>query len=1074
MLCSHHFIILCSLALLLVVEILGQHVENILDSCSQVKKYCDSNNVNSDITRDMEVLECLQNFSQEQLVHLNGKCQHTIWQHTKELSTNENVYKILEQPCKRDLPRLKCNMKDIFYLRCIVENKDNINEDICVKIVDRLENVVFQDFRLIPNFLQECGQDINKLQCGRIDYYSLSQAQTAVCLQMKIQNISSSCKKELLSLIEIQANNIKLDRQLYLACKEDHLKFCSQFIAGGGRVFKCLMQQDQSSLSALCVSNLFRRQKLIAQDYKVSKGLMRACREDIKRSHCRKQTSNDKNIRLAQILLCLEGISKNGSILPLDPLCQKEMRDHRKMLMEDYRLSPEIMNDCKIDIKAFCPVVEAGGKTIHCLMENARLSKHPKRKITDVCMRALETLIKETDAGEDWRVDPVLYQACHPFVQSLCTNIKGGDARVMSCLMDNIGHEHMLGECEDALMQIQYFVARDFKLDPQLYKACKKHAVEMCHASDSWADENNPSFNNQVLPCLYRNAYVEENKNLQKNCLQEIKRVMRQRAQSVDLHPEIEEPCLEDLAEFCYDKTKKGEEMICLQKNLDNLSQDCKQSVEQFTEVEGRNVELNPYIMAHCRLEMKQLCGYVLGKDEGNVMECLISHKNDPVIRENPACRASIEHFQIISLKNYKFTFKFKMACKKHGMRFCGSAKSMNDMITCLSERITNDTIKGEKSVIPKECRQQLKAQIFQQRENIDYDPKLKAACKEDIQKYCYQIEHGNAQVLECLQSVYQRLSDKCEREVFKLKKQEITDNSVDYALMTMCASSISTFCPSYDKEDVLDCLKLNKDKRGFNKKCRLIVLHRMAEQDMNYNLNPLLQENCKIDMNKYCKNIISSKHDKNHFNNTMDCLKTAFKQFRLSDKCEKEMAYILREQALDINLNPLLKAVCKKELEIICQVGEHSNIEECLKRALIAKKIPTPMCQVEVANMIEESQADIQVDPPLQEACSLDLMKFCNEVPQGNGRHLKCLKLLSPHKLSSNCREMLHKRLEMYENAAQFAPPQDLHELYYQVVASPSKRYFFLMVFMMITSIFVVGMFCGRVSRRHMLIKNK
>lgn len=91
--------------------------------------------------------------------------------------------------------------------------------------------------------------------------------------------------------------------------------------------------------------------------------------------------------------------------------------------------------------------------------------------------------------------------------------------------------------------------------------------------------------------------------------------------------------------------------------------------------------------------------------------------------------------------------------------------------------------------------------------------------------------------------------------------------------------------------------------------------------------------------------------------------------------------------KALDINLNPLLRAVCQTELDTVCQVDEHENIEECLKKALIDKKIPTPMCQLEVSNMIKESQADIQVDPPLQQACSLDLIKFCGEIPQGNGR---------------------------------------------------------------------------------------
>lgn len=44
---------------------------------------------------------------------------------------------------------------------------------------------------------------------------------------------------------------------------------------------------------------------------------------------------------------------------------------------------------------------------------------------------------------------------------------------------------------------------------------------------------------------------------------------MRQRAVSMDLHPEVEEVCLEDLVLYCADKTEKGEEMVCLQDELE-------------------------------------------------------------------------------------------------------------------------------------------------------------------------------------------------------------------------------------------------------------------------------------------------------------------------------------------------------------------------------------------------------------------------------------------------------------------------------------------------------------------------
>lgn len=115
-------------------------------------------------------------------------------------------------------------------------------------------------------------------------------------------------------------------------------------------------------------------------------------------------------------------------------------------------------------------------------------------------------MIKESDAAEDWRVDPVLYESCFHVVKIACKGLTGGDARIMTCLMDNIGEEVMTEECEDALIQIQYFVARDFKLDTQLFKACKEDAKSMCKADSDWENPNkqNPERDPLVLPCLYR------------------------------------------------------------------------------------------------------------------------------------------------------------------------------------------------------------------------------------------------------------------------------------------------------------------------------------------------------------------------------------------------------------------------------------------------------------------------------------------------------------------------------------------------------------------------------------------
>ena len=124
---------------------------------------------------------------------------------------------------------------------------------------------------------------------------------------------------------------------------------------------------------------------------------------------------------------------------------------------------------------------------------------------------------------------------------------------------------------------------------------------------------------------------------------------------------------------------------------------------------------------------------------------------------------------------------------------------------------------------------------------------------------------------------------------------------------------------------------------------------------------------------------------------------------------------------ALDIAANPVLMDACPKSVEFCrSEVGanetdvgsDHGKVEgqlvsffsfcpkkenvhdlplahtECLKelfkKRALGRKGDTPQCIVEVAKLVETESLDIGVDRPLHEACSVDLAKFCRNVPLG------------------------------------------------------------------------------------------
>ena len=68
----------------------------------------------------------------------------------------------------------------------------------------------------------------------------------------------------------------------------------------------------------------------------------------------------------------------------------------------------------------------------------------------------------------------------------------------------------------------------------------------------------------------------------------------------------------------------------------------------------------------------------------------------------------------------------------------------------------------------------------------------------------------------------------------------------------------------------------------------------------------------------------------------------------------------------------------------------------ECLRTLFHDRQLDKagdgPGCGEAVATLIEFSNADIHTDPVLHDACSLDLSKFCREVPQGNSQQVTIL----------------------------------------------------------------------------------
>ncbi|KAJ3592879.1 hypothetical protein NHX12_005217, partial [Muraenolepis orangiensis] len=907
---------------------------------------------------NLAVLECMQDLKEE--TQLAADCNHLLWNYKLNLTMDPKFESVATEVCRSTLSEIKeCNEEERgkgFMVSCLVDHRSNITEYQCNQYITKMTSIIFSDYRLICGFMDQCKEDINSLHCGNVNVGQKdihSQGKVIGCLEKALVRepeqeppgnpIREECKKAIMRVAELSSDDFHLDRYLYFSCRDDRERFCENTQAGEGKVYKCLFNHKfEEAMSEKCRDALTTRQKLIAQDYRVSYSLAKACKADLRKQHCNLENNlpRSREARLSYLLLWR---MVSGE-------CQGEMLDYRRMLMEDFSLSPEIVLHCRAEIETHCSGLHRKGRTLHCLMKVGRGDR--STTVDDVCQKALQSLVQTSDPGADYRIDRALNEACESVIQTACKHIRNGDPMILSCLMEHLYTEKMVGDCEHRLLELQYFISRDWKLDPILYMKCEGDAARLCHTR-GWNETTELMPPGAVFSCLYRHAYRSEDqgRRLSRDCKVEVQRILHQRALDVKLDPELQKRCMTDLGKWCSEKTDTGQELECLQDRLEDLAPACREVVGNLTELESEDIQIDALLIRACEPVIQAHCHDVADNqvDTGDLMECLVQNKHQKEM--NDKCSVGVTHFQLIQMKDFHFSYKFKMACKEDVLKLCPNIKKKVDVVICLSTTVRNDTLQeGREQRVALKCRKQLRVEELEMSEDIRLEPELYDSCKNDISRLCSNVAFGNAQEVE------------------------MSDPELDYQLMRVCKQMIK-----------------NKNSELMDPKCKQMITKRQITQNTDFRLNPVLRKACRADIPKFCQPVLKKATDDTELEGqVISCLKLKYADQRLSPDCEDQIRVILQESALDYRLDPQLQMHCTDEISRLCaeeaaaqeQTGQ---VEECLKVNLL--KIKQDGCKKEVLNILKESKADIFVDPVLHTACALDIKHHCAAIPPGRGR---------------------------------------------------------------------------------------
>ncbi|CAF2406151.1 unnamed protein product [Rotaria sp. Silwood2] len=539
-----------------------------------LKKYC--NKGSQKLISNLKVLQCVDDLDKAANL-ISKECQHLIYNFKYNMTHYPLFDEAVIKYCSNDIT-LSHECESFAGVHgsgrlviCLYDHLPNITDPTCRYFINQVQVVAFNDWRLTEYFVEACKPDIGIFECGRLDddNQAILHEPGAVisCLSQKHNLLAPQCRKEIFRLAEMQSDDYHLDRALYFACRDEREHLCGYVASGNGRVYRCLYEQTSNyMMSPACRKEVRRRQSLVVANVKTDAPLIRACSNEIHEyNKCSVDPDeDDQKSSLVKLLLCLEEILKLGNNVQDE--CQREMLVHRRMLMSDYALLPELQSQCNNERIQYCPslfqqgasgtIGQRDGRMIHCLLAAARKEKN----FSNRCLSVVNSLVRAVDPGSDIRADPLLESTCRPVIDILCPRVKPGDSNVILCLLDNLKNARMTEDCEDRLMEVAYLLARDWRLTPRLLRTCQTSLVTFCHLPKDWSMNQDIS---GVQVGMYLGCLYQQRQQLDRKCRSELKRIMHIRTQSIGLMPEIEDNCLADLA-ICKNPEIKGE----VRKNL--------------------------------------------------------------------------------------------------------------------------------------------------------------------------------------------------------------------------------------------------------------------------------------------------------------------------------------------------------------------------------------------------------------------------------------------------------------------------------------------------------------------------
>lgn len=655
-----------------------------------------------------------------------------------------------------------------------------------------------------------------------------------------------------------------------------------------------------------------------------------------------------------------------------------------------------------------CKDVEAGeGRVADCISDLIAEQETQQASggtatvlVPDACIE--EVLQYRIDRSTSINKNLPLARACKDDAIKHCNNGANAADLIIPCLR---GRKNSLqAACKRQLFNYNLAVARDYRADPNIYKACKADAEKLC--------SNIQHGGGRVQACL-----LDERTSLDWDCLDAITPLQESGEQDIRFAVRLFNKCFGDKKKFCAD-IQPGHALAkeCLERhrNDEGFSPECKEEVDAMLLRRVKDFRVDKRVMAVCAEDIINLCNVddseledVQKQDTVRLSSCL---QDMAEMISNTTCKTLVHDYQKLAAEDIRFDVPLAEACYEDRVKFCGSIKPGSArVIRCLS---------NQRDKLSDACRARLFDEEVRFSANIDFQVPMQNKCAKEMERFCNGVAHGDARVIRCLQDSKSKpdFGAACRKEVEAYEAKAAQDYRFNHRLTSACEKDIAAVCRDACAATqgnlcggtMLRCLTVNKELLN-GTECIKEVEYFTKMEVTDFHNDVILAAACRDDVDKFCKGEQAGE------GRIHACLRANREQ--LTASCRSEELLLEQQEADNLELRPSLLKACATERATFCndvQTGQ-ARVFRCL-----ADNMGDPdfgdKCKTEIGIKLQRRQANWKLDPPLRKACRSDVSSWCSSEDKAGSEQGLVTKCLISHTddLEPGCRKEVGRAVHM------------------------------------------------------------